>query len=340
MIYAPVLIPTLCRSEHFIRCIESLKKNTWAKKTDIYVALDYPLKEEHWKGYNKISKYLMGDFSHFAGFHVIKRKENYGSTRNMKELRDMILEQYDRFIRADDDCEFSPNFLEYMDRCLEYYENDKDVVAVTGYSYPVDWKVSECANLFKSKFLFSMWGTGFWRDKFCKLQEVVLTQDYLKVNFDRFLQNKKIYHLTQVSFDDYAEFGTSYKRYSGLMNLFSDRALTVYLQLENKYVITPTCSKVRNYGFDGTGVFCLNTLEMEENGINSQTYNYQFQKIDEDNFFEIHEDYLQNDKVNKVIINTFDSRPKKKLIKMYIRCWLYQIMGKEKYCKIMLGRRK
>lgn len=64
-----------------------------------------------------------------------------------------------------------------------------------------------------------------------------------------------------MSFDDYSEYGTAYKEYRGLLNIFSDRALTVYLQLENKYIITPVLSKVRNNGFDGSGVYCLNTLE-------------------------------------------------------------------------------
>ena len=32
-VYAPMLIQTLCRDQHFMRCIESLKKNTWAKYT-------------------------------------------------------------------------------------------------------------------------------------------------------------------------------------------------------------------------------------------------------------------------------------------------------------------
>ena len=35
-------IESTCRYEHFVRCIESLKRNTWAKYTDVYVALDYP----------------------------------------------------------------------------------------------------------------------------------------------------------------------------------------------------------------------------------------------------------------------------------------------------------
>ena len=54
MIYAPVLIPTLCRYDHFIRCLESLKKNTWAKYTEVYIAVDYPAKESHWDGYKRI----------------------------------------------------------------------------------------------------------------------------------------------------------------------------------------------------------------------------------------------------------------------------------------------
>ena len=49
-ICAPIIIPTYCRSEHFIRMMESLKKNTLAKHTDIYVGVDFPLKKEHEKG--------------------------------------------------------------------------------------------------------------------------------------------------------------------------------------------------------------------------------------------------------------------------------------------------
>ena len=39
---APVIIPTLCRYDHFKRLMESLNKCTWADKTDVYIGLDYP----------------------------------------------------------------------------------------------------------------------------------------------------------------------------------------------------------------------------------------------------------------------------------------------------------
>ena len=40
--YAPVIIPTLSRFEHFKRCWESLENCTGADKTEVFVALDYP----------------------------------------------------------------------------------------------------------------------------------------------------------------------------------------------------------------------------------------------------------------------------------------------------------
>lgn len=119
MVYAPVLVPTLCRDQHFIRCIESLKKNIWAENTVIYIALDYPSNENHWSGYNKILNYLGGDFSEFSEFHVIKRNYNFGTLNNVADARNEILKKHDRFIYTDDDCEFSPNFLKYINLCLE-----------------------------------------------------------------------------------------------------------------------------------------------------------------------------------------------------------------------------
>lgn len=44
MNYAPILLPTLCRYEPLVRCIDSLRRNAWADRTDLVIALDYPKK--------------------------------------------------------------------------------------------------------------------------------------------------------------------------------------------------------------------------------------------------------------------------------------------------------
>ena len=167
MKYAPIYIPTLCRDAHFIRGLESLKKNGWAKYTDVYIALDYPAKESHWEGYRKICGYLEnGDFSVFAGFFVYKREKNIGSLANIDSMRDELMEKYDRWIMAEDDIEFSPVFLEYMNKCLDLFENDPEVFAVNGYTYPVSFKISEGSNAVKQFATVSEWGIGYWKDKY------------------------------------------------------------------------------------------------------------------------------------------------------------------------------
>lgn len=76
MIYAPIYIPTLCRYEHFKQCIESLAQCEGASETEVYVALDYPAKESHLEGYEKIKTYLetAGNMT-FKKLHVHKREK-------------------------------------------------------------------------------------------------------------------------------------------------------------------------------------------------------------------------------------------------------------------------
>jgi len=55
--YAPVVIPTLNRHTHFKCCVESLATCTNADRTDLFIFLDYPLKDVHWEGYELIKAY-------------------------------------------------------------------------------------------------------------------------------------------------------------------------------------------------------------------------------------------------------------------------------------------
>ena len=75
------------------------------------------------------------------------------------------IERFDIYITSEDDNVFSPNFLEYMNTCLEKYKYDSDIVAVCGYSYPIDWDVSDGATVLKQQINVSVWGAGMWKAK-------------------------------------------------------------------------------------------------------------------------------------------------------------------------------
>lgn len=331
MIYAPVLIPTLCRYEHFVRCLESLKRNTWAKNTEVYVAVDYPLKESHWNGYKKIVEYLSLDCPEFAALHVIKRSHNYGAAANMVALRNLVLKKHDRFIRTDDDCEFSPNFLEYIDRCLEKYENDESVIGVTGYSYPIDWDLDGEYNAFKSKLIFPMWGTGFWRKKFYKVYE-----DIVKGCIPEYVSKNRIRkrEMTVARYLDSLDGTFNYGK-RNLVVQFSDVACGCYMQLFNKYIISPTLSKVRNHGFDGSGIYCDNIGLNSKKRICADNYNYSEQQIDEAKTITLSVAEQFDVESNRKRLNQFDSRKLKTIINSIVRFQIKKVVikfiGIEKY---------
>ena len=307
MIYAPIVIPTLCRYEHFVRCIESLKKNIWAEHTDVYIALDFPKKESHWDGYRKIKEYLQGDFSEFHSFTVFERKKNYGTSKNSTQLTKECLKHHDRYIYSDDDIEFSPNFIQYMDICLERYEKDDSVVAVTGYSYPVDWEVAEGCTVVKQNFICSSWGRGFWRNKRKRIRRYLkhfgLSRDFsraFKSNHFSLMLDPAVIEYSSVVTDGQAS-------HKSLLNCTSDVAMRIYLAVKGKYVIMPTVTKARNHGFDGSGEYCQGVNFCETEKYSANNYPFNLQPMDSALVFECIEDSSFDISANRKLLNDFEN---------------------------------
>lgn len=333
MVYAPIYIPTLCRSSHFQKCIESLKANTWAKYTDVYIALDYPPSEKYRDGYEKICQYLdESDFSCFKSFNIVKREKNYGAGLNSRKMREFISEKYDRWIFAEDDIFFSPVFLEYMDKALGKYENDESVIGVNGYSYPLPYKINKKnANVFKQKFTFSMWGAGFWRDKYNHVVEV-LKSGYMYDCYPSVKKDGRLKNLITGRYYDYMFHAlTNSSRY---FTVVSDMSLGVYMAFNDLYVITPIQTKTRNCGFDGTGLCCQNISEIDNR--TSLTYDYTLQSVDKGNGQEViivqeNEAFLND---NKKLFDDFlvtDANEKRK-VDMLIR--VERIIGRKNTMKL------
>lgn len=315
--YAPIIIPTLCRYKHLVRLIESLKVNTWAKYTDIYIGLDYPPSSKYEKGYRLILKYLDNDFPEFASFNVIKHKVNLGSFANSCFLRNIVLQKYDRFIRIDDDIELSPNFIEYMDKCLMEYEYDPNIIAVSGYSYPIRWKVSEGANIFMEDFICPMWGTGFWKDKFLKICDEI--QDgCLRNSIDTVLKKGLYKRMLNASKIEYLDLCTPYLTSINLAKGVNDISMRMYSVIYNKYIIMPVKSKTRNWGFDGTGEYCPK----------NNKFSFELQDIDTSLEFDVKMDSDCRIDENRELLEKFEDISYIMLLKLYIKIILYRILGK------------
>ncbi len=253
--YAPVLIPTLCRFETLSKCLVSLSKCTGAEHTELYIALDYPSKDSHWDGYNKIVEFLDG-LTGFKKVHIIKREYNYGINRNAQDLINEVTAKYDRFIFTEDDNEFSPNFLAYINEGLERYKDNPQVVAICGYNYPFAYmnNIKDYDYNILPISYYTCWGVGRWSDK--------LPSHFVnRENAESIVHSwKKVIKLWKMN-----QHITVHRLLSRYENAFSDLVWRIYCVFENKYCIMPAVSKVRNLGFKSNGTNCaaINIYEQQ-----------------------------------------------------------------------------
>lgn len=246
--FAPVLIPTLCRYEHFRNCLDSLSRCTLADRTEVYVGLDYPLVDSHRDGYEKIKAYLSKYMVRkcFKALHVMVRDSNYGVNGNFQALLDHVSSHYDRWIVSEDDNVFSPNFLVFINKGLEKFKDDKSVFAINGYRHFYDVK-TEGNTFFRQNVDFSAWGYGIWKDRY---------ELYSMINYRFYKKNSSnIRSIVKLWRNGYMRLACMYsfasRKWDGCK---TDNALSVYMALKDCDVVMPTISCVRNCGVDGSGV--------------------------------------------------------------------------------------
>lgn len=255
MKFAPVIIPTLNRADHLQELVDSLKKNAYAKYTDLYISVDYPPNANYEAGYHAVKKYLQCKIEGFKNVFIYFQTANLGAFQNALFLVSEVGKRYDRYIITEDDNIFSPNFLEYMDKCLDKYEDNAEVIAVSGHIH--DGIKNDSSNLLiMNSVLYDAWGVGHWVNKDKKVYEE-LTFSYLENILNDYHRAYRLYNSNKFFFrlcvdcvikhkgDMFSEKGEFY---------LIDQILTIYLNDANKRVINPSVSKVKNCGDDGSGL--------------------------------------------------------------------------------------
>lgn len=285
MIYAPVMITACNRYRHLERCIDSLKKNSGAEETELYISVDYPWEERYVEDWKKVCAFLKKPIDGFKEVIIYYQEENLGFYKNKTFLYEKVYERHDRVIFTEDDNEFSPNFLEYIDKGLMLYENDPAVFAICGYGF--DYAFHTHGNNVIALTNCCVWGCGFWREK----ERMMSKQLHVKV-WEKKARNPVL----------------MYKLYRNRKRLFSrmlgvllsegqpeviesrDISRAVVMALNGWYTVNPVLSKVRNWGWDGTG--------MNISGSREKQKEYEGQKIDPEAHFTYFDTKLQLDRTN------------------------------------------
>ena len=247
MKYAPIIIPTLDRYDHFVACVESLKRNAHADETELIVGLDFPPAPKYEEGFRRIDGYLSG-LSGFKSVTVLRRTANMGAIANIKDLLAYAFARNDRLIFTEDDNVFAPNFLDYVNRGLERYEKDASIGSISGFSYPVLMPESG-STVVKMQRYFSDWGFGVWKDRYLKIKTTLDNAWVRNMLRDRQMRRT----LRSKSRKNFVYSVRLLKR-QDIRPM--DYTNSIFQTVHNAYTIMPKVTLVKNEGFDNTGVHC------------------------------------------------------------------------------------
>ena len=306
--WAPVVIPTLNRFEHLRRCLESLEKCTGAEFTDVHIALDYPPSESYIDGWRKIDKYLSEKEGchNFSHLFIYRRNRNFGVSGiddNAQVLIEKVLQDYDRYIFSEDDNEFSPNFLEYMNWGLEAFKENSKIINICGYKlHNLDFLRN---NIYVIK-RFNGWGIGCWKNKQKEINDLRNWDSLRKILNDypvSTIFSKEIYKASLIT----AMLADGRIWGDALRDFLSNEWFCLY----------PKVSKVRNWGHDGSGLHSGKQIYSKYTNIAIDD-DIHFTPIVEDNLFDsrILEIYKLNSKRNL-----------KNRLKPRIQFLLYKLFG-------------
>lgn len=240
---APIGISTYSRINHLKQTIEALQKNTLAKESELYIFSDAP-REGDEEIVAKVRRYIH-TVDGFKKVHIVEREVN-GRVSNNRGGMKQLLDEHEKCIFMEDDNVVSSSFLQFMNDGLDFYKDDKSIMAINGFNVPVKFPDDYEYDYYKSTY-FNAWGFATWRDR-----------DYLDIvkyngQYAEMLADKQLYEKIKKMHPNLVNGLQLIKE--GRLNA-GDIKLTFHMIKNDMYTIKPIQSFVENIGHDGSGVHC------------------------------------------------------------------------------------
>ncbi|MES2025543.1 MAG: glycosyltransferase [Pseudomonadota bacterium] len=239
---APIALFVYGRLSHTQQTIEALQNNELAIESDLIIFSDAPKTDAQKDAVKAVRAYLR-KISGFRSITIIEREENFGLARSIIEGVTFVTNKYGRVIVLEDDLITSPYFLIFMNEALNSYQENENVMHISGYMFPIDG-----SGLPETFFLrtASCWGWGTWQRSwrhFDKNPEK-LVNDFSKKEINRFNMDGNYNFWSQVE-----------KNKQKVLNTWAIFWYASIFQIDG-LCLHPTVSMVNNIGHDSTGENC------------------------------------------------------------------------------------
>lgn len=244
MNYAPIVVFGFNRPDALKNTISSLLRNKEAKDSDLFVYVDGPRigKEREREKVEEVKEYVKS-ISGFKSLRYTFAEKNKGLADSIIGGVSEVINQYGKVIVLEDDLVLMPNFLNFMNQGLEFYENNQSVMSVCGYTC----KVNAPKDYLHDAYFFtrsSSWGWGTWKDRWEKV-------DWKLDDWDSVVANRNAFVSSQGS--DVFKMLSDCKH--GKNHSWAIRFCYAQFVLKRLSVF-PVKSLVDNEGFGGDGTNC------------------------------------------------------------------------------------
>lgn len=258
MSLAPIVLFVFNRPRHTRRTLDSLKKNPLASESELFVFSDGPRNEKDEADVEAV-RALIAEVDGFKNVTIRKQPANRGLAQSVIEGVSEVIRQYGKAIVVEDDLQFSPHFLGYMNGALACCEGDQRVFSIGGYSPPLQIPEGYEKDSYLS-YRCCTWGWATWRDRWEKV-------DWDVKDYDSFINDPQQIARFNRGGDDMSHILKL--QMAGKTSSWGIR--WDYAHFKNDaYCFRPTFSIVENTGNDGTGIHCGATDKFDVS-INTQS---------------------------------------------------------------------
>ena len=241
---APIVLFVYNRAKHTRQTIEALQRNELAKESVLIIFSDAAKSQQQEEPVNEVRQYIQ-QINGFKSVSIVERENNFGLANSIIDGVTSILNEYGRIIVLEDDLIVTPHFLAFMNRALDKYETETQVIQVSGYMFPITIEIKEDA-LFLP--LTTSWGWATWKRAWELFDPEA--KGYARVKTD--LKLRKQFNLDGA----YDYFSMLEAQLAGKVDSWAVRwQLSSFLN--NKLTVYPKISLIVNAGFDGSGTHGL-----------------------------------------------------------------------------------
>lgn len=247
---APIIVFCYNRPYHLRKTLEWLQANKYAADSTLYVFCDGPKANATDEQIKKIeaARAVVDEMAvkpAFKEVHVLKRTENLGLGTSIITGVTEVINKYGKAIILEDDLETSPLFLDYMNKCLEHYENRKSVFSISGLSrphperfYPKDYPYDVYVSLTHHP---TGWAT--WADRWAQIDWDIKAYNVMKD------QPEMIAALRRIEYSDWEAVREIHEHGK---NLWSARFALAHF-VNYAVSICPVVSYINHIGWDSEG---------------------------------------------------------------------------------------